>query len=155
MGVRHFARATGGHVPPTGCSSVHNRLKDTVSWADVVSHEIKLWLKQRARRDVHEVVAHYRKRFDLTPRALRVAEFAQGWGSCSPTGTINIDWRLVFAPKRVLEYVVVHELAHLKHRSHGDAFWTYLASILPDYERPEGWLNQHQGSLDAQFLSLK
>jgi predicted metal-dependent hydrolase len=121
----------------------------------IVATEIKLWLKQRARRDVHEVVAHYRKRFDLTPRALRVAEFAQGWGSCSPTGTINIDWRLVFAPKRVLEYVVVHELAHLKHRSHGDAFWTYLASILPDYERPEGWLNQHQGSLDAQFLSLK
>ena len=56
------------------------------------------------------------------------------------------------APKRVLEYVVVHELAHLKHRSHGEAFWAYLGSILPDFERPKGWLDTHQGSLDAAFL---
>jgi predicted metal-dependent hydrolase len=120
----------------------------------IVATEIKIWLKQRARRDASEIAAQYKKRFDLKPRSLRVAEFATGWGSCGPTGAINIDWRLVFAPKRVFEYVVVHELAHLKHRSHGDAFWQYLASILPDYERPKGWLDQHQGLLDAQFLAI-
>jgi predicted metal-dependent hydrolase len=120
----------------------------------IVATEIKLWFKQRARRDVNEIATSYKQRFDLSPRALRVAEFAHGWGSCGPTGAINIDWRLIFAPKRVLEYVVVHELAHLKHRSHGEVFWEYLASILPDFQRPKGWLDKHQGLLDAGFLMV-
>jgi predicted metal-dependent hydrolase len=131
-------------------SWVTNETADTI-----VATEIKLWLKQRVRRDVNETAANYKKRFDLTPKSLRVAEFATGWGSCGPTGVINIDWRLVFAPKRVLEYVVVHELAHLKHRSHGDAFWNYLTALLPDYERAKGWLDLHQESLDAGFLTVR
>lgn len=118
----------------------------------VVAMEVKLWLKQRVRRDVHDIATAYERRFGLKPRAIRVAEFVTGWGSCGQGGTIHIDWRLVFAPKPVLEYVVVHELAHLKHRSHGDAFWAFLCSMLPDYERPKGWLETHQGALDARFL---
>jgi predicted metal-dependent hydrolase len=118
----------------------------------IVATEIKLWLKRRVRADVHTIAATYGKRFGLKPRSIRVAEFATGWGSCGLNGTIHIDWRLVFAPKRVLEYVVVHELAHLKHRSHGDEFWGFLGSMLPDHERPKGWLDTHQGSLDAGFL---
>ncbi len=119
----------------------------------VVATEIKLWLKRRVRRDVGEIAAAYRKRFDLRPRSIRVGEFSTGWGSCGPSGTIHIDWRLVFAPKRVLEYVVVHELAHLRHRSHGEEFWAFLAFMLPDYERPKGWLDAHQGELDGAFLN--
>ena len=88
----------------------------------------------------------------LKPRSIRVAEFVTGWGSCGPNGTIQIDWRLVFAPKRVFEYVVVHEFAHLKHRSHGDAFWTFLASMLPDFERFKSWLDTNQISLSGEFL---
>jgi predicted metal-dependent hydrolase len=103
------------------------------------------------RRDVHDIVAAYENRFGLKPRSVRVAEFITGWGSCGPGGSIHFDW-LVFAPKRVLEYVVVHELAHLKHRSHGEDFWALLRSKLPDYEGPKGCLNIHQGSLDADFL---
>ncbi len=120
----------------------------------VVATEIKLWLKRRVRRDVAEIAVAYRKRFDLRPRSIRVAEFSTGWGSCGLSGTIHIDWRLVFAPKRVLEYVVVHELAHLKHRSHGEEFWAFLAFMLPGYERPKGWLDTHQGGLDASFLGV-
>jgi predicted metal-dependent hydrolase len=120
----------------------------------VVATEIKLWLKRRVRRDVHDIVAAYGKRFGLKPRSVRVAEFITGWGSCGPSGAIHIDWRLIFAPKRVLEYVVVHELAHLKHRSHGAEFWGFLGSLLPDYERPKGWLDTHQGLLDASFFTI-
>jgi hypothetical protein len=119
----------------------------------VVAGEIKLWLKRRVRRDVHEIARAYGRRYDLKPRSIRVAEFVTGWGSCGPSGTVHIDWRLVFAPKRVLEYVVVHELAHLKHRSHGPEFWGFLGSILPDFERTKGWLDLHQGGLDAGFLA--
>jgi predicted metal-dependent hydrolase len=58
----------------------------------------------------------------------------------------------VFAPKRVLQYVVVHELAHLKHRSHDAKFWSFLGTIMPDYERPKAWLSANQAALDARFL---
>ena len=60
----------------------------------------------------------------------------------------------MFAPKKVLEYVVVHELAHLQHRSHGDTFWAFMEFMLPDYRRPKGWLDAHQGRLDAAFLKV-
>lgn len=135
-------------------------LVDLPSWVrdedsdGIVATEIKLWLKRRVRRDVMEIASAYRKRFGLKPRALRVADMKTGWGACGPSGTILINWTLVFAPKAVLEYVVVHELAHLRVRSHGPDFWAHLATLLPDYERPKGWLDTHQGALDASFLSV-
>ncbi len=135
-------------------------LVDLPSWVrdedsdGIVATEIKLWLKRRVRRDVMEIASAYRKRFGLKPRALRVADMKTGWGACGPSGTILINWTLVFAPKAVLEYVVVHELAHLRVRSHGPDFWAHLATLLPDYERPKGWLDVHQGALDAAFLDV-
>jgi hypothetical protein len=132
---------------------------DLPSWVSndaadaIVAMELKLWLKRRVRRDVREIGAVYGERIGVKPRTVRVAEFVTGWGSCGPNGTIHIDWRLVFAPKRVLEYVVAHELAHLKHRSHEEVFWTFLRAILPDCERPKGWLEVHGGSLDGAFLN--
>ena len=135
-------------------------LVDLPSWVTeeaaegIVATEIKLWLKRRVRRDVSEIAAAYGKRFDLKARGIRVADMKSGWGSCGQSGTILINWHLVFAPKKVLEYVVVHELAHLKIRSHGPEFWAYLETLLPDYERPKGWLDLRQGSLDAGFLNV-
>lgn len=118
----------------------------------LVAQELKLWLKQKARRDVVDTAGDYRKRFGLTPQSIRVADFPNGWGSCGPRGNILINWHLIFAPKKVLQYVVAHELAHLRYRSHAPEFWTYLASILPDYLATKDWLENHQKGLDAGFL---
>lgn len=126
----------------------------TLETADtIVAQEIKQWLKQRVRRDVREIAQVYIDRFGLKPRSIRVNEFIAGWGSCGPKGTVNIDWRLVFAPKRVLEYVVVHELAHLRHRTHGKRFWNYLEQIMPAYVESKAWLDAHQASLGGGFLN--
>jgi len=92
------------------------------------------------------------KAFGLKPESIRVAEFVTGWGSCGASGPVQIDWRLNIAPRGVVEHFVVHELAHLKHWSHGEVFWGYLASILPYYELDKGWLDAHQGGLDGDFL---
>lgn len=133
-------------------------LVDLPSWVrdedsdGIVATEIKLWLKRRVRRDVMEIAATYSKRFGLKPRVIRVADMKNGWGACGPTGTVLVNWTLVFAPKKVLEYVVAHELAHLRVRSHGPDFWQHLATLMPDYERSKGWLDMHQGALDADFL---
>jgi predicted metal-dependent hydrolase len=132
---------------------------DLPSWAakdtdQLVASELKLWLKQRARRDVRAIAETYGSRFGLVPRSVRVADFANGWGSCGPDGNILINWHLIFAPKKVLEYVVVHELAHLRHRSHGPDFWGFLATLLPDCAGSKAWLDKQQSELSASFLSV-
>ncbi|MEN3972844.1 SprT family zinc-dependent metalloprotease [Sphingomicrobium sp. XHP0235] len=118
----------------------------------LVASELKHWLKCRARRDVKEMVTAYSKRFGLTPRSIRVADFVNGWGSCGREGNVLINWQLIFAPKRVLEYVVAHELAHLRHRNHDAAFWRHLSQIHPTFEESKAWLKKNEGELSAGFL---
>jgi len=118
----------------------------------LVASELKLWLKQRARRDVQEIAADYGKRFGLVPRSIRVTELSNCWGSCGPRRNILINWHLIFAPKKVLEYVVAHELAHLRHRSHHKEFWDYLSALMPRYTQPKDWLEHHQPNLSSQFF---
>lgn len=120
----------------------------------VVASELKLWMKQRVRRDVSEIAGEYSDRFGLVPKSVRTANFPNGWGSCGPEGNILINWQLIFAPRKVLEYIVVHELAHLRHRSHGHAFWNFLATLMPDYGTPKAWLAKHQSSLSDDFLKV-
>ena len=118
----------------------------------LIASELKHWLKQRARRDVTIIAADLGKRFGLTPRSIRVSDFGNSWGSCGPEGNILINWHLIFAPKKVLDYVVVHELAHLRRRSHDQAFWDFVSLILPDWSRAKQWLDRHQHQLGADFL---
>lgn len=119
----------------------------------LVANELRHWLKKQARRDVREIAKDYIKRFGLIPSSIRVADFASGWGSCGASGNILINWHLIFAPRSVLEYVIAHEMAHLRHRSHDQSFWNFLATLLPDYRARQDWLENHQSLLSANFLA--
>ncbi len=130
---------------------------DLPHWVDgdadqLVASELKAWLKQRARHDVADIAADLGKRHGLTPRSIRVTDLAHGWGSCGPEGNILINWHLIFAPRKVLEYVVVHELAHLRVRSHGPAFWALIDAIYPQYRAPQLWLQSNQSTLESTWL---
>lgn len=117
----------------------------------LVASELQHWLNQRARRDVNEIAAKYGKLFGLVPRSIRVSDLANGWGSCGPKGNILINWHLIFAPRKVLEYVVVHELAHLRERSHGAGFWDLVAQMSPGFPLSRSWLDHHQANLSPEF----
>lgn len=69
------------------------------------------------------------------------------WGSCSSRGTLSFNWRLMLAPPRVLDYVVVHELCHLKHMDHSRNFWNAVAEIMPDYKEHKKWLKENGARL--------
>jgi hypothetical protein len=132
-------------------------LVDLPHWAgndpdQLVASELKHWLKQRARRDVADIATAIGKRHGLSPRSARVADFTHGWGSCGPEGNVLINWHLIFAPRKVLEYVVAHELAHLRHRSHGPEFWRLLGQIAPDFQTAKVWLDRNQQTLTDSFL---
>ena len=64
-----------------------------------------------------------------------VANQQQRWGSCDRRGTIRLNWRIIQAPMRLVDYVVVHELIHLRHRNHGRKYWQDFGRVMPDYER--------------------
>jgi len=130
---------------------------DLPHWAgqdadQLVASELKHWLKQRIRRDVNQITADYSKRFGLVPRSIRVADLTGGWGSCGLEGNIVINWHLVFAPRKVLEYVVVHELAHLRHRSHGPDFWALLGLLMPESPTARSWLEQNEITLRPRIF---
>lgn len=72
------------------------------------------------------------------------------WGSCSSTGTLSFNYRLMFAPLRVLDYVVVHELCHLTHMNHSREFWSLVASVQPDYKIYRRWLREHGRELNIE-----
>lgn len=72
------------------------------------------------------------------------------WGSCSSRGTLSFNYRLIFAPPAVLDYVVVHELCHLTHMNHSRSFWGMVESIMPDYKIYRQWLREHGQELTLE-----
>lgn len=96
--------------------------------------------KKIVRREI-ELIAHPKAR-KLGRRINRISvrSTRSRWGSCSSTGNLSFSWRLIFAPRPVLAYVVAHEVAHLVHMDHSKRFWTAVEWICPDHEAPKEWL---------------
>lgn len=76
------------------------------------------------------------------------------WGSCSQTGTLSFNYRLMMAPPQVSDYVIVHELCHLTHMNHSDAFWKKVADVMPDYAVHRRWLREHGHELTETHYLL-
>jgi len=123
----------------------------------LIEDALRLWLRKRLRGDVESFVRHYSESHDLRPKGLRIKSQKHLWGSCGQDRVVNLNWHLIFAPKSVLEYAVVHELCHLRYRNHDKAFWSMLGFIMPDYEALKTWLerNEHMLSLGKVFETIE
>lgn len=110
----------------------------------IVEDALKFWLKRQVKDDIHQIVNQYALKHGLRPKAVRVKNQKHLWGSCSKDGTIHLNWHLVYTPKAILEYAVVHELCHLKYRTHGSEFWDFLKTIMPDYQKRKTWLDKNE-----------
>lgn len=106
---------------------------------------------QNARELARHVLAQktelYASLMQVTYERICIRDQKTRWGSCSGKGSLNFNWRLILGPEEVLDYVVVHELAHRKEMNHSPAFWKIVESVLPDYKRRRQWLKQHGGEL--------
>lgn len=89
------------------------------------------------------VISRFASRMGVTPGRLRVWELQNRWGSCSDKGNLNFHWKVMALPADVLEYLVVHELAHLKQRNHTKEFWCEVEKVMPNWEVAANWLREN------------
>lgn len=108
-----------------------------------IEKHVMQWLDRQLRADVEKIFAQYSALLGCSPKSYRVKQQRTLWGSCSHKGNININFRLIYTPYAALEYVVVHELCHLKHNNHSKRFWDTVESLLPDYKTQRTWLRRN------------
>lgn len=94
--------------------------------------------------------AYYASIMHVSYGRISIREQKTRWGSCSSAGNLNYNWRLIFAPEEVLDYIVVHELAHRREMNHSKAFYAIVESVLPDYKKSQRWLRDN-GHLLSNF----
>ena len=105
------------------------------------------WLRARARTAVDERVAARGKEMGLSAKRVMIRDQKTRWGSASRKGTLSFSWRLILCPPEVLDYVVVHELAHLKVAGHPRSFWRLVERYVDDVRGARLWLREHQDEI--------
>ncbi len=108
---------------------------------------LNAWYQEQAGRLFSERAAMWSARMGLSFRALRIKDQRTLWGSCSREGNLNFNWRVVLAPPEVLDYLVIHELAHLREMNHSRRFWAVVAAQCPDWKTHRDWLREHSRDL--------
>lgn len=105
---------------------------------------IEGWYRLQAREYLTDRLAHYSQVWGFSYKNLRINGAGTRWGSCNAQRkSLNFTWRLMMAPPEIVDYVVVHELCHLKHPNHSPEFWKEVERILPDYKRRRKWLKEN------------
>ena len=105
------------------------------------------WYKKQARKILTERVTYFAQAHDFRVKKIRISSARTRWGSCSTKGTLSFTWRLVMAPLEIIDYVVVHELCHLRVMNHSREFWALVEDLLPGYKARRAWLKKHGGIL--------
>lgn len=115
--------------------------------AGSVPGRIRRWLRDEARRAIGERIAAKAALLPRLPAALSLRDTRSRWGSCASSGRLSFSWRLILAPPLVLDYVVAHELAHLRHHGHGPAFWAAVAELCDQVRPARAWLRRNGNTL--------
>ncbi len=105
------------------------------------------WLKLSARHEAHQRAEAAAQRLGASIQRLSVRDPRTRWGSCSASGSLSFSWRLIMAPVEVFDYVVAHEVAHLREHNHSPRFWDLVDRLVPDSAGPRQWLSQHGTAL--------
>lgn len=127
-----------GHTTPTQCSQ-----------------QLTRFLKKSARTYLEPKTASLAQRMSVSYEKLQLREQSSRWGSCSHQGTLSLNWRLVHCPTEVIDYVVVHELAHLVHFDHSRKFWSLVEQHDSEFRSHRAWLKRHGSTILSSQASLR
>jgi len=104
------------------------------------SERVRRWLIAEARREIGRRAETLAARIDRPVHRLSIRDPATRWGSCSAAGSLSFSWRLIFAPPRVIDYVVAHEVAHLREMNHSTRFWRLVTELVGEPKSERAWL---------------
>ena len=113
----------------------------------VLRHRIEAWYRQEAATEIRSRCMYFSMMTGYSPATLRITGARQRWGSCTSRGGLNFSWRLIQAPLGIVDYVIVHELVHLRQHDHSKKFWAKVEALMPDYERRRAWLRENEWML--------
>ncbi|WP_035293056.1 SprT family zinc-dependent metalloprotease [Clostridium sp. KNHs214] len=125
------------------CVSIAHNLYDNEARTQYVKEAIKKFYIKKAMNFFKERVEVFSKNMGIYPKKVTVKEVKTLWGSCSSKGNITLNWKLIMAPPYVIDYVVVHELCHLRHMDHSKDFWMEVEKVIPDYKYRRKWLKEN------------
>jgi len=120
-----------------------------------MARRLRDWLKKEAFKDLETASQRHAKTLGVSFSSISIKGQSSRWGSCSSSGRINYNWRLIMAPQFVLDYVAAHEVAHLCEMNHSKAFWDKVRLTLPDMERGRDWLKENGNQLMAYGAETK
>ncbi len=151
IGRNYRLKVNRGHFSPV--KLMQGRLVVTVPKGKDQPHMIRnalvRWYKHHAELKLQEKVARYAPVVGVEPKGMGIKSFKSRWGSCSAKGRIDFNWKIVMAPNRVVDYVVVHELCHIKQHDHSPKFWKAVERVMPDYLDCKEWLKINGASLEV------
>ena len=107
------------------------------------------WYLQHAEEKIKERVSRFARLIGKHPNSTKIKNQEKRWGSCSRTGIIRFNWKIIMAPISIMDYVIVHELCHLFYPHHSPQFWQRVQSIIPDYKKRQHWLKENSLQMDS------
>jgi hypothetical protein len=141
QGISHRIRAAAEKGPaPVWCEG------DEIFVAGRAEHSTRRltdFFKREARKCIEASAVAFGRQLGVMPSRITLRDTASRWGSCSSARSLSFSWRLIFAPDYVREYVVAHEVAHLKEMNHGPRFWAHVDVLTPDARRARKWLREN------------
>ena len=105
-----------------------------------VRASLKRWYQARALEKLKEKTKRYSAILGVSPKSIGVKDYKARWGSCSSSGDVSYNWRIIMAPHNVIDYIVVHELCHLLEHNHGPNYWKHVEHVIPNYKDCRQWL---------------
>jgi predicted metal-dependent hydrolase len=115
---------------------------------DAIRNALIHWYKEKAERKLNEKVDRLVKIASFKPKSVGIKSYKSRWGSCSSKGKVDFNWKIIMAPNRIVDYVVAHELCHLKHHDHSPKFWKAVERLIPDYASCREWLKENAERLE-------
>lgn len=109
-----------------------------------IRRRIKRWYMAEAHKEIHSRCMWFSMMTGYSPASVRITDARQRWGSCTSRGGLNFSWRLIQAPLEIVDYVIVHELVHLRQPDHSRKFWAKVEALMPDYKRRRKWLRENE-----------
>ncbi len=147
--IEQFVRDKGDWIART--QDKFSTIKEQKKQVQPFSREEIYYLVQDAKRLIPPKVKHYAEIMGVRYNRITIKSQHTRWGSCSSKKNLNFNCLLMLVPDEVVDYVIVHELCHLKEMNHSEKFWAEVKRVLPDYKLSYSWLRKHGGELIAKL----